>query len=135
MTSNHNKRIFLSPPHMDGQEQEFVNQAFASNYIAPVGPMVTAFENEFSETVGIRHTVAVSSGTAAMHLALRHLNVGPGDEVFVSTLTFIGSASPVVFQGARPVFIDADHKTWGMDPDLLEEELKPKQDTQGCSSH
>jgi dTDP-4-amino-4,6-dideoxygalactose transaminase len=124
MTSGHKNRILLSPPHLGGHEQEFVNQAFASNYIAPVGPMVNAFENEFAESVGIPHTVAVSSGTAAMHLALRLLGVGSGDEVFVSTLTFIGSASPIIFQGARPVFIDSDYKTWGMDPDLLAEELK-----------
>lgn len=118
-----NKRIFLSPPHMGGQETRYVKDAFESNYIAPLGPMVDAFECEFCEAVGIPHAVALTSGTAAMHLALRHLGVRPGDEVFASTLTFIGSVSPIVFEGARPVFIDADLKSWTMDPDMLAEEL------------
>jgi len=118
-----NKRIFLSPPHMGDTELRFVQEAFNSNYIAPLGPQVDAFEREFSEYTGIKHCVAVSSGTAAMHLALRILEVGPEDEVIASTLTFIGSVTPIVFQGARPVFIDSDRVTWNMDPDLLEEEL------------
>jgi len=118
------ERIFLSPPHMGTFELPLIKEAFESNYIAPLGPMVDAFEREFSKQIGIPHAVALSSGTAAMHLSLRLLGASPGDEVFVSTLTFIGSTSPVVFQGARPVFIDADRKTWSMDPDLLEEELK-----------
>ena len=117
-------RLFLSPPHLEGHELQLVGQAFASNYIAPVGPMLDAFEAEFAEATGFGHAVAVSSGTAAMHLALRLLGVGPGDEVLVSTLTFIGSVTPVVFQGASPVFIDADRETWNMDPDLLAEELE-----------
>jgi dTDP-4-amino-4,6-dideoxygalactose transaminase len=115
-----NNRIFLSPPHMNGEELKYIHEAFASNYIAPVGPMVDAFEREFAEIVGMRHAVAVSSGTAAMHLALRNLGVGPGDVVLASTLTFIGSISPVLFQGATPVFVDSDEATWNMDPDLLE---------------
>ena len=119
-----NKRLFLSPPHMSGNELEWVKKAFDSNYIAPLGPMVDAFERAFAEKVGIAHTVALSSGTAAMHLAMRILDVGPGDEVFASTLTFMGSVSPVVFQGARLVFIDADRQTWNLDPDLLDEELQ-----------
>ena len=118
------KRIFLSPPHMSGQDRVFVQAAFDSNYIAPLGPMVDAFEREFAERVGIRHAVAVSSGTAAMHLALRVLGVGPGDEVIVSSLTFIGSVSPVIFQGATPVFVDSDRASWNMDPILLEKELE-----------
>jgi dTDP-4-amino-4,6-dideoxygalactose transaminase len=117
------KRIFLSPPHMSGEEMRFVQEAFDSNYIAPVGPMVDAFEQEFSEYVGIKHCLALSSGTAAMHLALRILGVGQGDEVIASTLTFIGSVTPVVFQGASLVFVDCDRQTWNMDPGLLEEEL------------
>jgi dTDP-4-amino-4,6-dideoxygalactose transaminase len=108
---------------MGGKELGYIKQAFESNYIAPLGPMVDAFESAFAQKTGIAHAVALSSGTAAMHLALRNLGVGPGDEVFASTLTFIGSVSPVVFQGARPVFIDADAQTWNMDPALLEEEL------------
>ena len=117
------KRIFLSPPHMGGDELRFVREAFESNYIAPLGPQVDAFEREFAEYVGIKHCVALSSGTAAMHLALRCLGVGPGDEVIASTLTFIGSVTPVVFQGAVPVFIDSERGSWNMDPELLEEEL------------
>ncbi len=117
------QRIFLSPPHMGGRELELVRQAFDSNYIAPLGPMVDAFEAAFAQTVGASHAVALASGTAAMHLAMRLLGIGPGDEVFASTLTFIGSVSPIVFQGAWPVFIDADAATWNMCPELLEEEL------------
>ena len=118
----------------------FVKEAFESNYIAPVGPMVDAFEQEFAEYVGIRHCLALSSGTAAMHLAIRLLGVGSapeecaslsppmnstrqGDEVIASTLTFIGSVTPVVFEGATPVFIDCDRISWNMDPDLLAQEL------------
>lgn len=117
------KRLFLSPPHMGGQELDYIKAAFESNYIAPVGPQVNSFERAFSEYTGIKHCVALSSGTAALHLAMRMLDIGPGDEVFASTLTFMGSVSPIVFEGARPVFIDADVRTWNMDPDLLETEL------------
>ncbi len=115
--------IFLSPPHLSGEEERFVREAFESNYIAPLGPQVDAFEKEFCEMTGIPSAVAVSSGTAAMHLALRILGVGPGDEVIASTLTFIGSVSPIWFQGGRPVFIDSDSRSWNMDPTLLAEEL------------
>jgi len=117
------KRIFLSPPHMGGEEMHFVKEAFESNYIAPLGPMVDAFEREFAEFIGIKHCAAVFSGTAAMHLGMRVLDVGPGDEVFVSTLTFIGSVTPVMFEGATPVFIDCDRVSWNMDPRLLEAEF------------
>lgn len=123
MTTTTSPRLFLSPPHMSGREQELVRQAFESNYIAPLGPMVDAFEAEFSAYTGIPHCVALSSGTAATHLALRHLGAGPGDEVFASTLTFIGSVTPVTFQGATPVFIDCDEASWNMDPSLLEQAL------------
>jgi len=119
-----NKRLFLSPPHMGGEELKYVQEAFACNYIAPTGPQVDAFEREFSRATGIAHAAAVSCGTAAMHLALRILGVGPGDEVFASSLTFLGSVSPIVFQGAVPVFIDSDRATWNMDPDLLARELE-----------
>jgi dTDP-4-amino-4,6-dideoxygalactose transaminase len=118
------KRIFLSPPHLGGEELRFIQDAFDSNYIAPLGPQVDAFEREFAEKVGIQHTVAVSSGTAAMHLALRLLDVGPEDEIFASTLTFIGSVTPILFQGATPVFIDSDRNTWCMDASILAEELE-----------
>ena len=118
-----NRRIFLSPPHMSGHEQRYIKEAFESNYIAPLGPQVDAFEKEFAEKTGISHAVALCSGTAAMHIALCELGIEAGDEVFASTLTFIGSVSPVTFLGAKPVFIDADYKTWNMDPDLLADEI------------
>ena len=116
-------RIFLSPPHIGELEKQFVQEAFESNYIAPLGPQVNEFEKEFSEYTGIGHCLALASGTAAMHLALRELGVGPGDEVIGSTLTFIGSISPVVFLGAGLIFIDCDLSSWTMDADLLAEEL------------
>jgi dTDP-4-amino-4,6-dideoxygalactose transaminase len=109
---------------MGGEEMKFVQEAFDTNYIAPLGPQVEAFEREFGEKFGFSHTVAVSSGTAAMHLALRCLGVGPGDEVIASSLTFIGSVSPVIFQGATPVFIDSDRVSWNMDTDLLADEIE-----------
>ena len=117
------KKLFLSPPHMSGEELALVQEAFAGNCIAPLGPMVDAFEQEFAEHVGIPHCLAVSSGTAAMHLALRELEMGPGDDVVASALTFIGGVSPITFLGGTPVFIDSDRETWNMDPDLLAEEL------------
>lgn len=118
------KRIFLSPPHMGDEEMKFIHEAFASNYIAPVGPQVDAFEKEFSEIVGIGHCAALSSGTAAIHLALKHIGVGPGEEVWASTLTFIGSVSPITFEGATPVFFDCTAHSWNLDPDLLEAEME-----------
>jgi dTDP-4-amino-4,6-dideoxygalactose transaminase len=91
------KRIYLSPPHLGGEELLFVEEAFESNYIAPVGPQVDAFEGEFCAKVGAKHAAAVASGTAALHLVLRLLGVGPDDEVWTSTLTFIGSVSPITY--------------------------------------
>ncbi|MDM8553325.1 DegT/DnrJ/EryC1/StrS family aminotransferase [Desulfococcaceae bacterium HSG7] len=117
-------RIFLSPPHIGKQEILFVHEAFDSNYIAPLGPQVDAFEREFAEKTGIPCTLALSSGTAAIHLALKILGVQSGDEVFASTLTFIGSVSPITFLRAKPVFIDSDHSSWNMNPDLLAAELE-----------
>jgi pyridoxal phosphate-dependent aminotransferase EpsN len=116
-------RVYLSPPHMGGDERRLLAEAFASNWIAPLGPHVDAFEREFAAVVGRSHAAALSSGTAALHLALALLGVGPGDEVVVPTLTFIASASPVVHLGARPVFLDVDPGSWTLDPGLLEEEL------------
>ena len=116
-------RLFLSPPHMGGTEEARVAEAFLSNYIAPLGPQVDAFEAAFSEYTGLPHCLALSSGTAAMHLALHLSGVAPGDVVVASTLTFIGSVSPVRFLGAEVVFIDSDRATWNMDPDLLREAL------------
>ena len=117
------KPILLSTPHMGDRELEFVQAAFDTNWIAPIGPHVDAFEQEFCQLVGVRHAAAVSSGTAALHLALHLLGVGAGDEVFCSTLTFIASASPITYLGAKPVFIDSDRISWNMNPDLLREAL------------
>ena len=109
---------------MGTEELELVKEAFASNYIAPLGPMVDALEEEFAAYTGIPHCLALCSGTAAIHLALRHLGIGAGDRVVASTLTFIGSISPITCEGAEPVFIDCDRQTWNMDPQLLREELE-----------
>ena len=117
------ERVYLSSPHMTGQERELVADAFASNWIAPLGPHVDAFEREFAACVGARYAVALSSGTAALHLALILSGVGPGDEVFVSTLTFAASVNPILYLGATPVFIDSERRSWNMSPMLLEEAL------------
>ncbi|HKR55778.1 MAG TPA: aminotransferase class I/II-fold pyridoxal phosphate-dependent enzyme [Gemmatimonadales bacterium] len=116
-------RLYLSPPHMGDQELALVHEAFASNWIAPLGPHVDAFEREFCQRVGARHAAALSSGTAALHLALRLAGARPGDEVFCSTLTFVASANPIVYEGASPVFIDSEPESWNMDPALLSDEL------------
>jgi dTDP-4-amino-4,6-dideoxygalactose transaminase len=116
-------RLYLSPPHMSGEEERRVAEVFASNWIAPLGPQVDAFEQEFADAVEMPHAVALSSGTAALHLALLLAGVRPGDEVPVSTFTFIGSVSPIVQLGARPVFIDSEPRSWNMDPGLLEDLL------------
>ncbi|MBW1915884.1 MAG: aminotransferase class I/II-fold pyridoxal phosphate-dependent enzyme [Deltaproteobacteria bacterium] len=113
---------------MGGKELSFIREAFDSNYIAPLGPMVDAFENEFADYVGIEHCLAVSSGTASIHLALHLVGINSEDEVFVSDLTFIGSVSPIIFFRATPVFIDSDRSTWNMDPDLLETELSEREE-------
>ena len=119
-------RIYLSPPHLGTAEQELVAEAFASNWIAPLGPHVDAFEREVAAVAGVGHAAALSSGTAALHLALRLLGVGPGDDVLCSTLTFAGTVFPVLYEGARPVFLDADPATWNLDPGLLLEELEER---------
>jgi pyridoxal phosphate-dependent aminotransferase EpsN len=116
-------RIYLSPPHMGGDELRLVQEAFASNWIAPIGPHVDAFELEFSRKLGVCHAAALSSGTAALHLAMKLVGVRPGDEVLCSTLTFVASANPILYEGGRPVFVDSDADTWNMNPALLAEEL------------
>jgi len=109
---------------MSGREAEHVADVFSSNWIAPVGPHLKKFEELFAKQVGVDHAVALSSGTAALHLALRHLGVEPGDEVVCSSLTFVASANPIAYQGATPVLIDADEISWSMDPNLLEDDLR-----------
>ncbi len=116
-------RVFLSPPHMSGAERALLLQAFDSNWIAPLGPQVDALEQEFAAAVGVREAVALSSGTAALHLALVLLGVGPGDEVLASTLTFAATANAIAYTGASPVFLDSERATWNMDPELLADEL------------
>ncbi len=116
-------RIYLSPPHMSGLEQQYVQAAFDSNWIAPLGPNVDAFEREFCAVTGAKHALALSSGTAALHLALRLSGVGPGDEVLVSTLTFSASINPILYEGGYPTFIDSERASWNMDPALLAETL------------
>ena len=120
------KQILLSTPHIGDLEQKFVREAFDTNWVAPIGPNVNAFEREFSSIVGSQYSAALSSGTAALHLALKLVGVGPGDEVFCSTFTFIASASPITYLGATPVFIDSDRSSWNMDPNLLAEALAQK---------
>lgn len=117
------KRIYLSPPHMSGNEMAFIQDAFDTNWIAPLGPHVDAFEKEIASHVGLVDAAAVSSGTAAIHLALRLLDVAEGDTVFCSSLTFVASANPIVYVGATPVFIDSEPETWNMSPQALERAL------------
>lgn len=115
--SGEKKRIYLSSPHMsdEGYEKAFIEEAFATNWIAPLGPNVDAFEKELAEKVGVKAAVALSSGTAAIHLALKAVGVGEGDIVFCQDLTFAATANPIRYQGAIPVFIDSNH-TWNMCP-------------------
>ena len=113
------RRIFLSSPHMSGLEESAIANAFATNWVAPLGPHVDAFEQEFCGLVGASAGVALSSGTAALHLALIVAGVRPDDEVVVSTLTFAASVNPIIYLGARPVFIDSERTSWNMDPELL----------------
>lgn len=115
--------ILLSPPHTGEAERALVAEAFATNWIAPVGPHVDAFENELAATVGAGGAVALTSGTAAIHLALRLLGVGRGDRVYCSSLTFVASANPILYQGAEPVFIDSEPESWNMSPAALEHAL------------
>jgi len=119
-------RIFLSSPHMSeqGYEQQYVKEAFDTNWIAPLGTNVNEFEKEFAEKVHIKSAAALSSGTAAIHLALKAAGVGSGDIVFCQSLTFSATANPIIYQDATPVFIDSDYKTWNMCPNALEEAFK-----------
>jgi pyridoxal phosphate-dependent aminotransferase EpsN len=122
--SHVNERIYLSPPHLSGHEFQYVKDAFDSNWIAPLGPNVDRFEEEIASYLGIKGAVAVSSGTAAIHLALRLLDVQKGDKVFCSTFTFVASANPILYQGAEPVFIDSEPDTWNMSPQALQKALE-----------
>ncbi|YAF97749.1 MAG: DegT/DnrJ/EryC1/StrS family aminotransferase [Nodularia sp. CChRGM 3473] len=121
-----NKPILLSTPHMGDRELEFVKAAFDTNWIAPVGPHIDAFEQEFCQVTGAGYAAAVSSGTASLHLALQLVGVESGDEVFCSTLTFVATANPITYLGAKPVFIDSDRTSWNMSPELLQSALEQR---------
>jgi pyridoxal phosphate-dependent aminotransferase EpsN len=116
-------RIYLSPPHLSGRELEYLKDAVDSNWVAPLGPQVDAFEEELAELIDVPNALALSSGTAALHLALVVLGIGAGDEVACSSFTFSASANPIVYVGASPVFVDADAATWTIGPELLEQAL------------
>ena len=125
------ERIYLSSPHMseEGYEMEYIKEAFETNWIAPLGANVDGFEQELAERVGARYAAALSSGTAAIHMALKAVGVGDGDIVFCQDLTFSATANPIIYQNATPVFIDSDYETWNMDPNALErafEKYHPK---------
>lgn len=122
------KHIHLSLAHMSGKEEAFIHEAFLTNWVVPLGPNVDGFENDLATWLGKKsanplHVVALSSGTAAIHLALVMLGVGPGDEVICQSFTFAASANPVVYQGATPVFVDSEPDTWNMDPELLRQAI------------
>ena len=117
-----NKKIWLASPHMsdEGYEMQYVQEAFDTNWVAPLGPNVNEFEKELAAKVGSKHAAAMTSGTGAIHLALKSAGVGEGDIVFCPTLTFSATANPIIYQNATPVFIDSDYETWNMDPKALE---------------
>lgn len=122
------KHIHLSLAHMSGKEEEFIHEAFLTNWVVPLGPNVDGFENDLAtwlreKSASPLHVVALSSGTAAIHLALVMLGVGPGDEVICQSFTFAASANPIVYQGATPVFVDSEPGTWNMDPELLRQAI------------
>ena len=119
-----NERIYLSPPHMGGTELAYIQNAFDTNWIAPLGPHVDAFENNLSGFLQVKACAALSSGTAALHLALIQLNVQQSDYVICPTFTFSASANPILYQKAIPVFVDSEKETWNMDPELLEEAVQ-----------
>ncbi len=121
------KRIYLCLAHMSGNEQKFIQEAFDTNWVVPLGPNVNGFENDLENFVGeYKKVVTLSSGTAAIHLALISCGVGPGDEVIVQSFTFCASSNPITYLGATPVFVDSETDTWNMDPALLEEAIKDR---------
>jgi len=114
------KKIYLSPPHMSGNELKYINDVFKDNWIAPIGPHLNMFEDIVKKYTGAKHAVAVTSCTAGIHLALRALKVKPGDYVICSSLTFVATVSPIIYCGAEPIFIDSEEGSWNMDIGLLE---------------
>lgn len=122
-------RIYLSSPTMHGEEQQFVQEAFDTNWVAPLGPNVNAFEKEMAKYVGRGHATALSAGTAAMHLAIKLAGVKAGDRVFVSSLTFSATCNPITYENAIPIFIDSERDTWNMSPDALRKAFEKYPDT------
>ena len=120
------KKIYLSPPHLSGEEIRRIQDVILSNWITTTGPEIETFEAEFCRVTGAKHAVALGSGTAAIHLSMILSGVVAGDEVICSTFTFVASANPILYEGAKPVFIDSDLQTWNMSPDLLGEFLKKR---------
>ena len=122
MSEINREKIWLASPHMsdEGYEMQYVQEAFDTNWVAPLGPNVNEFEKELAARVGSKHAAAMTSGTGAIHLALKAAGVGEGDIVFCPTLTFSATANPIIYQNATPVFIDSDYETWNMDPKALE---------------
>ena len=122
-----NDKILLCLAHMSGEEMKYIQEAFDTNWVVPLGPNVNAFEHDLEQLCqNDKRVVALSSGTAAIHLALVHLGVGRGDEVVCQSMTFSASANPIVYQGATPVFVDSERDTWNMDPNLLEDAIKDR---------
>jgi dTDP-4-amino-4,6-dideoxygalactose transaminase len=118
-----NEKIWLSSPHMSGSEQKYVNEAFETNWVAPLGPNVNNFEKDLADFLEIGHVAALSSGTSAIHLALILLGIKAGDEVICQSFTFSATANPIAYQGATPVFVDSEPDTWNMSPELLEKAI------------
>jgi dTDP-4-amino-4,6-dideoxygalactose transaminase len=121
-----NEKIWLSSPHMSGEELKYVHEAFDTNWVAPVGPHIAKFEEQLADYVGVGHCAVLSSGTAAIHLALIILGVQRNDEVLCQSFTFSGSCNPIVYLGAKPVFVDSEFDTWNMDPSLLREAIEDR---------
>ena len=127
-----NKRIYLCLAHMSGNEQKYIQEAFDTNWVVPLGPNVNGFEDDLKQFVGQdKEVVALSSGTAAIHLALIACGVQAGDEVICQSFTFCASANPVTYLGAKPVFIDSEPDSWNMDPVLLEKAIIGRKETTG----
>ncbi len=121
------KRIYLCLAHMSGNEQQYIQEAFDTNWVVPLGPNVNGFEADLEAYMGEnKRVVALSAGTAAIHLALIACGVGPGDEVICQSFTFCASANPITYLGATPVFVDSESRTWNIDPVLLEEAIKDR---------
>lgn len=119
------KKIWLSPPHMGKMEEVYIKEAFETNWIAPLGPNVLGFEKSIAKFIGNNvHVACLSSGTAAIHLGLQLMGVGPGDQVLCQSFTFAASANPILYLGATPIFIDSEKETWNLSPDLLERAIK-----------